>query len=241
MSKILILGANGSLGRHVVQQAVAANHSVSAVARRAPELPTEIHEKVIVYQADLSAMPTSALASIFQDHEVVINAAGNVTQGQRFVDLINHIVTGLEAVPETARPVCWFLAGAGLLDIGGRGRKGVDLPIINTNYWPHRSNFDRIRRTDLDWRILCPGPMTDQRPLGLIRMRLSLDRLPIEMPNEIESLPEPAALRLFSARMSEMIVSYQDAAALMLANIAPNGEMSRHRVGLALPVGMQPT
>jgi len=241
MSKILILGANGSLGRHVVQQAVAAHHGVSAVARRAPERPAEIHEKVVVYQADLSEMRTSELASIFQDHEVVINTAGNVSQGQRFVDLIDHIVTGLEAVPETARPVCWFLAGAGLLDIDGRGRKGVDVPMINTTYWPHRSNFDRIRRTDLDWRILCPGPMTDQRPLGLTRMRISLDRLPIEMPDGAGSLPEQAAVRLFSARMSEMIVSYQDAAALMLANVAPKGEMSRHRVGLALPVGMQPT
>jgi hypothetical protein len=36
-----------------------------------------------------------------------------------------------------------------------------------------------------------------------------------------------------------MIVSYADAAALMLANLTPNGEMSRHRVGLALPVGMR--
>jgi uncharacterized protein len=36
-----------------------------------------------------------------------------------------------------------------------------------------------------------------------------------------------------------MIVSYADAVALMLANLTPDGEMSRHRVGLALPVGMR--
>jgi hypothetical protein len=36
-----------------------------------------------------------------------------------------------------------------------------------------------------------------------------------------------------------MIVSYADAASLMLANLTPNGEMSRHRVGLALPVGLR--
>lgn len=198
----------------------------------------QIHEKVIVHRADISKLPISELAGIFKDQQAVINTAGNVSQGQKFVDLVDRIVAGLEAVPETARPVCWFLAGAGLLDIDGRGRKGVDFPMIGANYWPHRSNFDRIRRTDLDWRILCPGPMTDQRPLGLARMRVSLDLLPVEMPDETESLPEPAVLRLFGARMPEMTVSYKDAASLMLANIAPNGEMSRHRVGLALPVGM---
>jgi uncharacterized protein len=36
-----------------------------------------------------------------------------------------------------------------------------------------------------------------------------------------------------------MIVSYADAAALILANLTPSGELSRHRVGLAQPVGMR--
>jgi len=53
-------------------------------------------------------------------------------------------------------------------------------------------------------------------------MRVSLERLPVQI-----------------HALSEMVVSYADAAALMLANLTPNDEMSRHRVGLALPVGMQ--
>ncbi len=109
------------------------------------------------------------------------------------------------------------------------------MPMIGDNYWPHRSNFDRIRQTNLDWRILCPGPMVDERPRGLARLRISLDRLPLEMPDEIQSLSDSSALRFLSSRMSELVVPYQDAAALMLANIARDGEMSRQRVGLALP------
>ena len=235
MSKIIILGATGSLGRHVVQQAVAANHSVSVLTRSLPVAPAEILEKVVVHQADLSEMSASALATIFRDHEVVINTAGNVAQGQAFVELIDHIVASLELIPEAERPVSWFLAGLGLLDIDGSGRKGVDLPMIGQNYWPHRSNFDRIRQTNLDWRILCPGPMVDERPLGLSRLRISLDRLPLDIPDEIQSMPDASALRFLSNHMSETVVPYQDAAALMLANIARHGEMSRHRVGLARP------
>ena len=34
-----------------------------------------------------------------------------------------------------------------------------------------------------------------------------------------------------------MIIPYADAAALMLNNLEPGNAMSRHRVGLALPVG----
>ena len=235
MSKIIILGATGSLGRHVVQQAVAANHSVSVVTRSLPVAPAEILKKTLVHQADISEMSASALATIFRDHEVVINTAGNVAQGQAFVDLIDHIVASLELIPEAERPVAWFLAGLGLLDIDGRGRKGVDLPMIGQNYWPHRSNYDRIRQTNLDWRILCPGPMVDERPRGLTRLRISLDRLPLDIPDGIQPMPDSGALRFLSNHMSELVVPYQDAATLMLANIARGGEMSRHRVGLALP------
>ena len=239
MSKILILGATGSLGRHVTQQAVLANHEVSTLVRTPSKLPAEIREKVAVHQADLAKVPASVLATLFRNHDVVITTAGLVTEEQIFVDLIDRIVTGLESIPDKDRPVCWFMAGAALLDIDDHGRRGVDLPRVESTYWPHRANFDRIRRTALDWRILCPGPMVNEQPLGLDRMRISLDRLPVQVPSITSSLPTALVLPFFVNSVPEMIVSYADAAALMLANLTPDGEMSRHRVGLALPVGMR--
>ena len=78
-------------------------------------------------------------------------------------------------MPTAAQPVCWFLAGAALLDIGHSGRKGVELPKVKSTYWPHRVNFERISRSGLDWRLLCPGPMVEQPALGLNRLRIALD------------------------------------------------------------------
>jgi hypothetical protein len=184
-------------------------------------------------------MSTSALAAIFRTQDVVINTAGYVAQGHIFVALMDHIVNSLESISENERPVSWFTAGAALLDMDESGRRGVDLPVISSTYWPHRVNFDRIRQTSLDWRILCPGPLVDQPPIGLDRMRISLDRLPTQMPAHSRSLPEALVLPFLTQRISETIVSYADAAALMLAHIALNDEMSHHRVGLALPVGMR--
>ena len=46
-------------------------------------------------------------------------------------------------------------------------------------------------------------------------------------------------LSAFTSVIPEMIVAYADAAALMLANLERGHAMSRHRVGLALPVGMR--
>ena len=176
-----------------------------------------------MYQADLAKMAAPDLTTILRNHEVVINTAGLVTEGQIFVDLIDRIVTSLESLPGQDRPVCWFMAGAALLDLDDRSRRGVDLPRIASTYWPHRANFDRIRQTTLDWRILCPGPMVHQQPLGLDRMRISLDRLPVQIPSFTRSLPGAFVLPFFVSRIPEMIVSYADAAALMLANLTPNG------------------
>jgi uncharacterized protein YbjT (DUF2867 family) len=45
MTKVLILGATGSLGRHVTRQAVAANHEVATLVRTSSKLPAELREK----------------------------------------------------------------------------------------------------------------------------------------------------------------------------------------------------
>lgn len=239
MSKVLILGATGSLGRYVTQQAIAANHEVATVVRTPSKLPAGLRQKVTVHQADLARMSESELATVLGHHEVVINAAGRVTEGYAFVDLLERIMTGLNSLPHNDRPVCWFLGGAALLDLDDRGRRGVDIPGVASTFWPHRVNFDRIRQSPLDWRVLCPGPMVHQPPLGLDRMRIALDRAPVQIPSFARSLPGALVLPFFVQRVPEMIVSYADAAALIIAHLVPGGEMSRRRVGLALPAGMR--
>jgi uncharacterized protein len=46
-------------------------------------------------------------------------------------------------------------------------------------------------------------------------------------------------LPVFASLIPQMIVPYADAAALMLANLDRGNDMSCHRVGLSLPVGMR--
>jgi hypothetical protein len=115
------------------------------------------------------------------------------------------------------------MAGAGLLDIDEMGRRGVDLPKISSTYWPHRVNFERIHSTQLDWRVLCPGPIVEGVPMGIDRLRISMGRLPMHILAIVRLLPGPLVLPFFAYRVPEMIVPYADAAALMLANIDSGG------------------
>jgi uncharacterized protein len=239
MAKITVLGAAGALGRQVTEQALAAGHEVSAVVRTPAKLPPEVRRRVTVHQADIVATPGSELAALVRNQDALISAAGHVREGQRFVALVDHVVTSVETLPVAERPACWFLAGAALLDIGDSNRRGVDLPPIAETYWPHAENFRRLQSSPLDWRLLCPGPMVEGSPVGLARLRISRDRLPVEVPPDVVGLPDHLLVPLFMGLVPEMIVPYADAAALMLTGLQPDSDMSRHRVGLALPAGMR--
>jgi hypothetical protein len=162
-----------------------------------------------------------------------------VADGGAFVGLVDRLVTAVDSLAAAEQPVCWFLAGAALLDLGSSGRRGVELPKVRSTYWPHAANLERLSRSGVDWRLLCPGPMVEEPALGLQRMRISVDALPIQVPGFARVLPGLALLPLFASLIPQMIVPYADAAALMLANLDRGHAMSRHRIGLALPVGMR--
>ena len=63
--------------------------------------------------------------------------------------------------------------------------------------------------------------------------------LPVEIPPSARNLRDASFVSVFVSLIPQMIVPYADAAAVMLANLDRGNAMSRHRVGLALPIGMQ--
>jgi len=236
MSRVIILGATGALGRHVLRQAVAAGHAVTVFVRTPSKLLPDVRDRVSVHAGDLS---TDVPLDLIRGQDALINCAGHVADGDAFVVLVDRLVTGIESLPLEEQPVCWLMAGAALLDIGASRRRGVELPKVKATYWPHRVNFDRLRRSRLDWRLLCPGPMVDEPALGLNRLRVSVDVLPVAVRAVTRVLPGPLLLPVFASLIPQMIVPYADAAALMLANLDRGHAMSRHRVGLALPEGIR--
>jgi hypothetical protein len=239
MPSVAVLGATGNLGRHVARQTLENGWPLSVAVRNRGRLPPEVSVRAQVSDFDLASVPTAQLASFAAGHDVLVSCAGLVTEGDAFVRLVDTVVTALESLRAEERPVCWFLAGAALLPLDASGRLGVDLPKVRDTYWPHRRNFERLQRSELDWRLLCPGPMVEQPAIGLPRLRVSVDSLPAPLPAFARFLPAPLVLPLFAMKIPEMIIPYADAASVILANVKRGDSMSRHRVGVALPVGMK--
>jgi putative NADH-flavin reductase len=239
MTRIVVFGATGSLGSHAARLAAAGGHDVSALVRTPSRLPADVASKATIIAGDLMQLDPAQLGEFLAGHDALVSCAGLVTERQGFVDLCDRVVSGVESLPADRRPLSWLLAGAGLLDVDGSGRRGVDLPEVRDTYWPHRMNFERLQRSPIEWRLLCPGPMVEQPALGIERLRVSFDRLPVALPRGAQRLPNLLVLPLLAAKIPQMIIPYADAAAFMLANLDRGGAMSRKRVGLALPAGMK--
>jgi putative NADH-flavin reductase len=217
-----------------LQQALADGHEVTVFVRTPSKLPSDVRGRVSLHVGDLDgAVPLE----LVRGQDALVNCAGNVRDGETFVALVDRIVTSVDALPVAEKPVCWFLAGVALLDLDPSGRRGVDLPKLESTYRPHRTNFERLTRSGLDWRLLCPGPMVAAPPIGLAQLRISVDTLPVQLPADAHAMPVPQLLPVFASLIPQMTVPYADAAALMLANLDRGNAMSRHRVGLALPAG----
>lgn len=236
--RLLVLGATGRLGSVVVEQALAAGLDLAVAVRNPARLPAAWAARVQEHRLDLAAGTDAELSATLRGVGAVINCAGHVSDGAGFNRLIDRLARALEEMPAPG-PVAWFLAGAALLDLDARGRRGIDLPVVRERYAAHGVNLQRLQRSALDWRLLCPGPMIDEPGIGLDRMRLDTDRLPAPLPALAAQLPAPLVLPLFMRAVGELTIPYADAAALMLAHLEPGGRLSRRRVGLALPAGLR--
>ena len=239
--KIFLLGATGNAGRRILKLALQRKHEVTAFVRDGAQLlslvdrPDQSNLRVSVGEISKSA----DIDRMMIGHDVVINAAGNVMNGSAFSQLVRTVIDATTAgLGEGGR--LWTFGGAALLNVPGTDIMGVDLPKVPRVYQEHRTNLDALRRSPLDWSILCPGPMIaseNGKPTG--NLRLSVDEWPMKPPAYTYVLPRLAMAFALKQRMPEMTITYEDAAEVIVNNLSKRGLFSRHRVGAALPPGVR--
>ena len=187
------------------------------------------HDRRMAHAA-LQAMDLAALAG----HDVVINCAGYVADGAAFIELVDRVVTQAEAALGSGGRL-WLFGGAAALDVPGTGIMGADLPGVPAIYQAHQTNFRRVAASTLDWSMMCPGPMVPSAN-GQARadLRISKDVWPFPRPGYTRWLARIALSLAFKNHAPELIVSYDDVAAVLLDHLPAGGRFSRARVGVAL-------
>jgi putative NADH-flavin reductase len=239
--KIFLLGATGNSGRRILRLALQRAHEVTAFVRDETKLlslidrpiPPNLHVSV----GDLTKSADIAMA--MAGHDVAINAAGNVTEGSTFTQLVQTVIDStIISLGEGGR--LWQFGGAAVLNVPGTHIMAVDLPKVPKVYEAHRTNLDALRRSPLDWSMLCPGPMIASesgKPTG--NLRLSADEWPMTPPAYTYVLPRLALAFAFKQKVPELTIAYEDAAEVILDNLSKSGRFSRRRIGVALPPGVR--
>lgn len=238
---LFLLGATGNSGRRILRFALERGHQVTAFVRDQGKLAGILGSsrpqglQVVVGDADRSP----ELAEEMAGHDVVINAAGYVTEGDRFTRLVRNVIRQASSSLGGGGRF-WQFGGAAALDIPGTNLKGVDLPMVPRVYEAHRTNLNALVESSLDWSMLCPGPMIEAPNGEPTRgLRLSIDQWPVQRPGYTYLLPKVALAFAFKQKIPELTISYEDAADVILGNLDRNGRFSRRRVGVALPGGMR--
>ncbi len=171
-------------------------------------------------------------------HDAVINAVGNVAETSAFTRLVQTVIDATTAsLGQGGR--LWVFGGAALLNEPCTRLMAVDLPRVLRVYEAHRTNLAALQRSQLDWSMLCPGPMiASENSKPTPNLRVAADEWPMARPTYTYMLPIKLVLTLaFKQKVPELTITYEDAAEVILDNLSKGGRFSHRRVGVALPPG----
>jgi uncharacterized protein YbjT (DUF2867 family) len=203
MAKLVVFGATGATGRLVVEEAVAAGHSVTAFARRPGPVPAGVR----VVRGDVA--DAAAVLGAVTGHDAVICALGAPARSRDRVRETGtrHLVAAMQQ------------AGVPRLVVQSTYGLGAEWPTlpwfvrwIVIPFWLQRAFTDHVqqeflvRESGLDWTILRPPFLVDGPASGAVRWA-DLDRGPAP----------------------QWKISRQDVARLLVAR-ATDGDWSRRAV-----------
>lgn len=168
--KILILGATGPTGRHVVSQAVGRGYDVTVLVR-SPEKAADMKGAKIVVG---DARDEKALRQAINGRDAVISALGTPASPFREVTLLSTATGALTAAMKAegvSRLVT--ITGIGAGDSAGHGGFFVDniiFPLILRKVYADKDRQEAIiKDSGLEWTIVRPSVLNNKPPRNAVR------------------------------------------------------------------------
>ncbi|HZG11228.1 MAG TPA: NAD(P)-binding oxidoreductase [Kurthia gibsonii] len=165
--KIIVFGATGGVGRHVVNQALQAGYEVTAFVRDLTKLQIE-NDHLHVVRGD--ATNAEEVSAAIAGHDAVVSCLGSnkmVAKSTQLEEMTQYIVAGMEA-HHVKRIV--YTASAGINnELPGVGGKMV-MKMLQNVLTDHRHAVDLIQaHKDLQYTIVRPLGLTNDDYTGEYR------------------------------------------------------------------------
>ncbi|MBF6322630.1 NAD(P)-dependent oxidoreductase [Nocardia cyriacigeorgica] len=171
--RITVLGATGGVGRHLVGQAVADGHEVTAVVRNPDRLPHERDDRLRVVRGN--ALSAESLTDAVAGADAVLSGIG--ANGRR--DPLRPASTSATAVADAMRAAGvrrLVVVSAGTLNRSGAGQplgvRAVSVPLraLLKDLYADLERMEAILAdSGLDWTSVRPSRLTDAPGTGRIR------------------------------------------------------------------------
>ncbi|NDL56082.1 NAD(P)-dependent oxidoreductase [Phytoactinopolyspora mesophila] len=172
--KIAVLGATGGTGRHVVQQALEQDHSVTALVRSPDKLADLRHDRLHVVGLDV--MDPAALEQHLPGHDAVVSAIGPRESGPSTA-CTDSAASIVRAMGNTGVRRLVVVSAAGPYTEGdGAFTRILVKPLLRRMLRHPFADMvrmeERIARSDVQWTVIRPPMLTDKALTGTYRMSI---------------------------------------------------------------------
>lgn len=155
--RIALIGANGTVGQRILQEALIRGHEVTAIVRNVSSV-TQEHKNLAIVTGDL--LDKDNISKIVAGYDVVVSAYGP-KHGQE--EKMKVIAQGLvDAIKEAGVKRLLIVGGAGSLEVAP-GLQLVNAPSFPEAWRPiglaHGETLEVYRKADLDWTYFSPAAM----------------------------------------------------------------------------------
>lgn len=199
--KLLVLGATGPTGRHVIDTALRSGDSVTAFVRD-PAALGDLADRLTLVTGDATSHRDVAAAAAGQDAIVSALGAGNSVRPQGLFTRSSAAVIDAAGSAGVSRLVWLSSFGVGhTLDWSSTTQKAIYRTLLRSIYADKAIADDRIRASGLDWTVVLPTRLTHAPAKGTFS---AADRLPMKG-NPTISRADVAAFMHRAAHGSEWV------------------------------------
>lgn len=163
---VLVVGASGSTGIHIVERALNAGHRVTAFVR-SPERFALRHDRLRIVQGDI--LNADAVRPAVEGQDAVLCALGAPASSREDIRTHGtaHLVHAMEDA-QVKRLVCMTTLGIGdSTALLPPMMKFVIVPfVLRRAFADHFAQEERVRACSLDWTLVRPGHLTNGPATG---------------------------------------------------------------------------
>jgi uncharacterized protein YbjT (DUF2867 family) len=165
--KLIVFGATGTIGRQLVDQALAQGHRVTAFART-PE-PMDSDPDTLIWRRG-NVLDREAVADAMHGHDAVLVALGVGAKGGIRTFGTENVIKGMER-HGIKRLICLSTLGAGdsHSTLNFFWKHVMFGWLLKAAYADHQAQEAAVTTSNLDWTIVRPGAFTNGPATGAYR------------------------------------------------------------------------